>query len=455
MTRYVPYWLDDPNAPAVRPPLVSDERCDLVIVGAGFTGLWTALLAKQGEPDLEVVVVEARSVAWGGSGRNGGFCDASLTHGLSNGLSRFPEEIGRLEQLGLENLLQIKEAVGALAIDCNFELNGTIDVATKPWQVGELQEACEAATSLGHDARLLDRAEIQDVVRSPTYLAGLQVHGRTAMLNPAHLAWGLAAACEEHGVRLFEQTEVHSIDKQGSQLLLRTAHGTITAERAVMATNASRPLLRRVRPYILPVYDYVLVTEPLSPDQMAAIGWRGREGLGDAGNQFHYYRRTADDRILFGGYDAIYHFGNGIGDALERRPATFAKLFGHLLETFPGLEGVAITHAWGGAIDTCSRFCAFYGTAFAGRAAYAAGFTGLGVGASRFAAQVMLELIGERGELASLKMVRTKPLPFPPEPLRFLVVEATRRSLARADEAEGRRNPWLRLLDRLGLGFDS
>jgi glycine/D-amino acid oxidase-like deaminating enzyme len=206
----------------------------------------------------------------------------------------------------------------------------------------------------------------------------------------------------------------------------------------------------------VPVYDYVLMTEPLSAAQRAGIGWRNRQGIGDSGNQFHYYRLTADDRILWGGYDAIYHFGRGIRAAYDQRPATFATLAAHFFATFPQLEGIGFSHRWGGVIDTCSRFCAFFGTAHRGRVAYALGYTGLGVGASRFGARVMLDLLsGEPTELTELRVVRSKPVPFPPEPLAYLGIQATRWSLAHADRRDGHRNLWLRALDAAGLGFDS
>jgi glycine/D-amino acid oxidase-like deaminating enzyme len=204
------------------------------------------------------------------------------------------------------------------------------------------------------------------------------------------------------------------------------------------------------------VYDYVLATEPLDAARLASIGWSGREGLSDVGNQFHYYRLTPDNRILFGGYDAIYYYGNAMGPRREQRRASFELLARHFLAIFPQLAGIRFTHTWGGAIDTCSRFCAFFGTVEDNKAAYAAGFTGLGVGASRFAADVLLDLLGgEESERTSLEMVRTRPFPFPPEPLRWLVVAQTRRSLARSDANAGRRGAWLGLLDRFGIGFDS
>jgi glycine/D-amino acid oxidase-like deaminating enzyme len=207
---------------------------------------------------------------------------------------------------------------------------------------------------------------------------------------------------------------------------------------------------------VVPVYDYVLMTEPLTPAQLAAVGWQNRQGIGDAGNQFHYYRLTADNRILWGGYDAVYYNGGKITPERDQRAATFAMLATNFFTTFPQLSGLRFTHKWGGVIDTCSRFSSFFGTAHGGRLSYAIGYTGLGVGATRFGAQVMLDLLaGSPTELTRLKMVRRKPVPFPPEPVRSGVIQLTRWSIAQADRNDGRRNLWLRTLDRVGLGFDS
>jgi glycine/D-amino acid oxidase-like deaminating enzyme len=228
------------------------------------------------------------------------------------------------------------------------------------------------------------------------------------------------------------------------------------ARRVAMGTGAFPAPLRRLRAYLVPVYDYVLMTEPLNAQQLASIGWRNRQGVGDTANQFHYYRLTADNRILWGGYDAVYYNGGKITTARNQRPATSRKLAAHFFETFPQLDGVRFSHTWGGVIDTCARFCAFFGTAYGGRLAYAAGYTGLGVGATRFGGEVILDLLaGEPTERTTLEMVRTKPVPFPPEPLRSAVIQLTRWSIARADERDGQRNLWLRTLDRVGLGFDS
>jgi glycine/D-amino acid oxidase-like deaminating enzyme len=238
--------------------------------------------------------------------------------------------------------------------------------------------------------------------------------------------------------------------------VVRTAGGAVHADHVALATNVFPSLLKRNRLQTVPVYDYVLATEPLAAEQRAAIGWRGRQGVADLANHFHYYRLTADDRIVFGGYDAVYHPGGKVRSAYEERPETYAKLASHLLTTFPQLEGIKITHRWAGAIDTCSRFCAFFGLARKGRIAYAAGFTGLGVGASRFAADVMLDLLaGTQTERTDLAMVRERPIPFPPEPLASIGIRLTDWSMHRADRRQGRRNLLLKALDAVGMGFDS
>jgi glycine/D-amino acid oxidase-like deaminating enzyme len=207
---------------------------------------------------------------------------------------------------------------------------------------------------------------------------------------------------------------------------------------------------------VVPVWDHIIATEPLSPVQRDALRWQGRCGVGDGGNQFHYYRLTSDDRLVFGGYDALYYYGSDLSARRQRRPETERLLYQHMLATFPALQGVRITHTWGGAIDASTRFSALWQVAFGGKVASVLGYTGLGIGASRFGAQVALDLLaGRDNERTRLEMVARRPLPWPPEPLRWLGIQMTRRSIARADEHGGRRDHWLRLLDRLGLGFDS
>ncbi|KQZ91067.1 FAD-dependent oxidoreductase [Phycicoccus sp. Root563] len=442
--------MDRPDRPAPRPRLEAPTSADLVVVGGGYTGLWTALLAKEADPGRDVVVVEAGRIGWAASGRNGGFCSASLTHGEANGRERWPAEYEQLHRLGLANLDAIQDTVQRHGIECDFQRTGELTVATAPHQVQWLKEDLGGGTFLDRDAM---RAELD----SPTYLAGVHTPDETAMVDPARLAWGLAAAAESLGVRIVERTKATGLDRDGAGMRLTTDRGhDLRAARVALGTNAFPSLLRRTRLHTVPVYDYVLMTEPLSAEQLESIGWGSRAGVGDMANQFHYYRLTDDNRILWGGYDAIYHLGRRVRPTKDQRPETFHRLATHFFETFPQLAGLRFSHRWGGAIDTCTRFCAFYGSAHDGRVAYALGYTGLGVGASRFGAAVTLDLLdGADTERTSLQMVREKPLPFPPEPFAYAGIQLTRWALARADENDGRRNAWLRTLDRLGLGFDS
>ncbi|MDT3395756.1 FAD-dependent oxidoreductase [Streptomyces sp. B1866] len=454
--RLAPFWLDEPGRPRPRPALAAGTECDLVVVGGGYTGLWTALLAKERDPARDVVLLEGHRIGWAASGRNGGFCDASLTHGLANGHQRWPEELPLLQRLGAGNLQGIEDTLTRYGIDCDWQRTGAIDVATRPHQVADLHAAARLAARYGGHVELLDAEQVRNEVDSPAFLAGLWNKEDVALVNPVRLAWGLADACARRGVRVHEHTPVTALRATRTGVAVHTPSGVVRARQAALGTNAFPAPLRRVRPYTVPVYDYALMTEPLTEQQRDAIGWRRRQGLADAGNQFHYFRMTADHRILWGGYDAVYHYRGRVRAEHDHRPATYRTLAAHFFEVFPQLEGVRFTHAWGGAIDTCTRFCAFYGTAHAGRVAYAAGFTGLGVAATRFAGDVMLDLLaGTPTERTRTAMVGTKPLPFPPEPLRWTGIQLTRWSLARADARAGHRNLWLRAMDRVGFGFDS
>ena len=452
-----PFWLDQPDAPEPLPALAGQLSTDLVVVGGGFTGLWTALLAKERDPARDVVLLEARSVANAASGRNGGFCSASLTHGVANGLERFPAEMPLLERLGEQNLREIGETIAKHDIDCDFQLTGELNVATASWQLDGIEEQAAAARALGHQVEILDAAAVRRELNSPILVGGLKVTTGNALLEPGRLAWGLRRACLDAGVRIYEQTPVGSITADAAGLTLTTPYGSVRAGRVVLGTGVfGRSLLRRIGAYVIPVWDYALMTEPLSAAQLADLGWHGPRGASDMSNQFHYFRLTRDNRMLWGGYDAVYYNGGRIRDEHAYSPATFGKLAEQFFIAFPQLEGLSFSHAWGGIIDTCSRFCAFFGTAYGGRLGYVAGYTGLGVGATRFGAQVLLDKIENRdSERTRLALVRSKPLPFPPEPVRSGVIQLTRASIARADENEGRRDAWLRLLDRVGLGFDS
>ncbi|PWJ46967.1 Glycine/D-amino acid oxidase [Quadrisphaera granulorum] len=450
------FWLDEAPPSPVPEQLTANTSADLVVVGGGYLGLWTAVLAKRRDPGRSVVVLESETVGWAASGRNGGFCEASITHGEENGRNRWPAEYDLLHRLGRENLDAFARDVEELSLDCHFERTGSLAVAVEPHQVPWLSEDDDATTP-GH--AVLDAAATREEINSPIFLAGRWDRDDVAMLQPARLARELARAARDLGVRVFEHSAVTSVDKpsvKGGPQVVRTARAAVTARQVVLATGVFPPLLRRDRLMTVPVYDYVLMTEPLTAEQKRSVGWENRQGLTDIANQFHYIRLSADDRILFGGYDAIHIPGGRIDPRYEDRPATYERLASHFFTMFPQLEDVRFSHRWAGAIDTCTRFAAYYGTARKGQLAYARGFTGLGVGATRFAADVLLDVLsGTPTERTELDMVRRKPLPFPPEPATTVGVALTKASLDAADHHQGRRNLFLKALDAAGLGFDS
>ena len=452
------YWFDGADEPETNPTLVRTESCDLCVVGGGYTGLWTAIIAKERDPSRDVVLVDAGACGAAASGRNGGFMDSSLTHGIANARARWPDEVELLEELGMRNLDEIERAIRKYDIDCGYERTGVIEVANSshpPSFFEEIREDYELMRSLGHDVEWLDAEAMQAQVHSPIYTGGVWDKNGCALVDPARLAWGLKAVAERLGVRIYEDTEATELKRDGIGVMVTTPLGAIRAGKVALATNASRPVLRRLANFVIPVYDYCMVTEPLTDEQLASIGWENRQGLSDLANQFHYYRLTDDNRILWGGYDAIYYWGGKVSAELESRPETWAKLSQHFFETFPQLEDVRFSHIWGGAIDTSSRFSVFWGRAMGGRVGYALGYTGLGVAASRFGAAVMLDLLhGRRSIATQTDFVQSRPLPFPPEPFRFVGIQATRWSLGREDRT-GKRNLWLKGLDRMGLGFDS
>lgn len=449
-TKYTPYWLDTPDRPSASEALQVSLETDLLVVGGGYTGLWTALQAKERDPQRNVVLIEAQRIGWAASGRNGGFCEYSLVHGESNGENHLPDENAELTELGMQNLTEIRETAQRYGMDIELETGGIINVATEPHQVEWLRD----------EQNFLTADETRSVINSPDFLASERDYTGSILVHPAKLAWELARVCRELGVEIYEHTPAEKLLDEGRTLKVITPEGQITAERVALATNVFPSLLKRHHLYTLPLYDYALMTEPLTAGQREAIGWDEMVGLADLNNRFHYSRPTIDEnggfRILWGGYDAVYHFGGKVRSEYDYRDETFEKLVAHFYGTFPQLEGVKFSHAWGGAIDSCSRFFSFFDVSHRGRVAYSAGYTGLGVGATRFGAKVMLDLLsGEDTELTRLQLVRKKPIPFPPEPAAWTGVQVMRNEMVRADRNQGKRSLFLRAMDKVGIGFDS
>ncbi|MDB5994546.1 MAG: FAD-dependent oxidoreductase [Pseudomonas sp.] len=452
--RPFPVWQETPPHTRAAPRLTRDVLCDIAIVGGGFVGLWTALMARQRWPDATIVVLEAGRCGGEASGRNGGFCAPSISHGVSNALKRWPKEAEQLVRLGRENLVAFEHDLQRYGMNVAFERSGKLNVASQPWQVDGLKSMQHNYQRFGIDCEFLQGEALKSRLDSPAYVAGV-FEPNYALLNPVKMVSELRRVCLEQGVQLFENSPVTGLRQDGIHQLLETGLGTVRAAKVALGTNIAPPLLGSLKSKVIPIYDYALATQPLDDAQLRAIGWVGRYGIADSGNQFHYLRKTEDNRILWGGYDAIYHFGSRRDEALTQRPESFVTLAQQFQSAFPALADVTFSHAWGGIIDTSARTTMFCGTSADGRVAYAQGFTGQGVSASRFAALTMLDLLeGQSTERTQLAMTSTAPFPFPPEPLRYIGVSLAQRSLAREDRS-GHRDWLLKGFDALGIGFDS
>ncbi len=445
-----PFWLDSPNRPVPQPALAADTTADLVVVGGGYCGLWTALIAKERDPKRDVLLVEAAEVGWAASGRNGGFCEFSLTHGPENAERHWPGELDVLDRLAHENFDALKATIDRYSMDVEFEETGVLMVATEPHQIDYLRESAAESP----DATFYEGDAIP--VKSPLYRAAVVETAGYGYVHPAKLAWELKRVCLELGVRIVEKSPVKSLSRDGEQVVVATKGGSVRATQVALATNGFPSLLARTRLLTVPIYDYAIMTEPLSAAQLKSIGWVDRHGINDSSREFHYYRKTADDRILFGGFDAIYHRGGKIRPSQDQRPETFELLADHFFSTFPQLAGIRFTHKWGGMIDMSTQLVAYHGLAWGGRVAYSAGYTGLGVAATRFGGETMLDLLsGEKTERTELKWANSHPFPIPPEPVRYPAIQVMRKAVAASDENGGKDGLLIKIADKFGIGFDS
>ncbi len=454
---YRPVWFDDETKPEPLPPLEGETNCDLLIVGGGFTGLWAAMQAKERMPDLDVVLVEQTFIGDGASGRNGGFLEATLTHGATNADYHFPGEKQRLQELGDRNLREYLETLERYGIDAHYEKTGVMTVALDPAAVSDLREQYEAEKAAGSDVVWFDEDGVRDQVNSPTYLAGLwRRDGEDGVVHPGRVCWGLKETLLSLGVRIYEGTPVMNLTPDGKGMRTICAKGSVRSDKVLMATNAFRNTLEAIKKQVIPVWDYQIATEPLNEAQLESIRWgKSRHAMTDEVNMFHYYRLTKDNRITWGGGGSVcYYYGARTDFGVADDTARFEKLAKEFLKTFPQLEGVKFTHRWSGIIATSTRFCMVPGTGFGGRVAWAVGYTGLGVGATRFGARIGLELLGyQPSDILDLQFVKKKAMNWFPEPIRWIGVTLTRHELARADRNGGKRGLWLKLLDKLNMGF--
>jgi glycine/D-amino acid oxidase-like deaminating enzyme len=450
------YWLAH-RAPRDGRPLQGAGETEIAVIGAGLTGLWTALFLKELAPELEVAVVEQGLAAHGASGRNAGMLSETVDHSHGLAIEHFGEaEARRLARLGETNVAELVAFLERRQIRCDYEASGRLMVALTERQLEEARRTVGIAESLGLESfRYLDRQAVRAELDSPLYLGGVAVTGG-GILDPVKLVDGLREAAERQGIRVHERSRVTAVARRGTGARIQTEGGSLDARRVVLATSAyTHHLLPGITRRFIPLYDYVLVSEPLSADQRAAIGWRRRQGVTDGRAFFNYYRLTADDRILWGTSEATYYPGNRVDPSCDHSPAHYAALRQSFRRHFPALGGLEFPYAWGGAICSTTRLTPFFGRALGGRVLYGLGYTGHGLGTTRLAGRILAHMALDRAsELLELALVRRKPFPYPPEPLRSWSVARVTRALRRVDQGE-RPNLLLRLLDRMGIGFSS
>ncbi len=446
-----PFWLDSPDAPATEPQLIGRSEADLVIVGGGFTGLWAAIIAKEANPDQDVVLIEAEKIAYGASGRPGAIVSTSVMHGLHNAVRIFPDDLEQLEQLGHRNMDGFLDTIKRHKIECDQEWNGELTVAVGPENVPVVQEEYDLHVKHGHDVELLDADAVRAHLNSPLFHGGLWSKKNSGIVNPAKLAWGLKRAAISLGVRLYEECPMKRIEDEGSHLRVVTRDGEIKTPKVLLGTNAFAAGHKKIRSRIAMVRDRIVMTEPLSDEQLARVGWKNRQGVYDTRTQLNYMRLTKDNRILFGG--RLGYFMNSPRDPeLDRTTQPYERLAGAFFTTFPQLEDIRFTHAWSGPIALTTRMAVHFQSYYDGKAVYAGGYSGFGVSTSRFGAEMGLAKLNgwDRPEL-QLEFARTMPNKIPPDPFRYLGAQITMYAMDTADAKGGWRNLWLKAVTKLGF----
>ncbi|RIV34486.1 NAD(P)/FAD-dependent oxidoreductase [Micromonospora radicis] len=434
------YWLstvDETLTP--RPALRGDADVDVVIVGAGYTGLWTAYYLAEADPTLRIMVLERQVAGFGASGRNGGWCSALLPTSLTGLARRHGHDAAiEMQRTMQDTVREVGRVVAAEGIDCHWAYGGTVVLARSGPQLERAHAAVAEAREFGFGAEDLallgpDEAAARcgaEGVRGGTYTP------HCAAAHPARLVRGLAHAVERRGVRVHEQTPVTEI-RRGAAV---TPHGTVRAAVVVRATEGYTPGLPGQRRSIAPVYSLMIATEPLSADAWARIGLAERETFSDHRHVIIYGQRTADGRLAFGGRGAPYHFGSRVLPSYDREPRVFAALRRTLGELFPALgPDVPVTHSWGGPLGVARDWAASVGYHPGDGLAWAGGYVGDGVGTSNLAGRTLADLIrGEQTALTGLPWVNHRSPRWEPEPLRWLAVNAGLRIMLSADAAESR-----------------
>jgi len=423
--------------PEPQPPLQGATSADVVILGGGYTGLWTAWFLKERDPSCDVVLLEGDELCGSGpSGRNGGFC-----YGMWEDLEALVRFFGetdavRVAETAQRSVDEIESWLDDQGVDAWFTRRGHLTVATSAAQDDAWDSLIATARQLGVGDRFveLDAAAVQERCRSPVFRAGL-LQPENATVQPARLALGLRAALLERGVRIFESSPVVRFqDRQPVQV--GTGAGTVTAEHGILALGAWSASLPSFRRAIVPRGTYIVVTEP-APDRLAEIGWTGGEGLGDWRTALHYFRTTPDGRIAFGAAAATAGAGVGLGPRLRYDEGSIVKLVDDFRRFFPSWRDVAIDAAWGGPMDVTGRHLPSFGTLPGGAMHYGVGYTGGGVGPCHLGGKILSALaLGVDDEHTALPLVEMPMMRFPTEPFRSIGAAVTQQAIVRKDEAE-------------------
>ena len=437
--RSLSFWHDTvPGTLTPGEPLPGDTEADVVIVGAGFTGLWTAYYLARTAPDLRVVVCEREIAGFGASGRNGGWCSALFPASL-NKLERMAgrEAAIAMQQAMQETVDEVGRVAAAEGIDCHYAKGGTVMLARTPVQLERARAEIAEAREFGFgqaDLGLLTAAEATELAGASQVLGGTYTP-HCAAIHPARLARGLAQAVRGLGVGVYEQTPVREIHPGR----VVTASGTVRARFVVRATEGYTPQLPGLERALAPVYSLMIATQPLPEAVWAQIGLAGRPTFGDLRHLIIYGQRTADGRLAFGGRGAPYHLGSAIRPSFDRVPAVFEALRRTLGELFPVLGEVPVTHCWGGPLGVPRDWCASVGLDQGTGLAWAGGYVGDGVSTTNLAGRTLADLItGRDSALVRLPWVGHRSPPWEPEPLRWLGLNAGLRVMSVADREEER-----------------